>query len=385
MVCSIAESRAKPKVFNVMDYGAIANGKTDNSKAFLRAWREACEWEGKARVLIPQGTYMLYPVEFIGPCEGHMAFVIRGTLKAPSEAAQAGFYSAEKWINFRNVKGLGVGGGGTVDGQGAASWPLNDCGTNANCQTLPTTMRFDFVSNARIHHLKSIDSKSTHFTIFGCENLNITKVQISAPSDSPNTDGIKIGTSRHVGISRATIGTGDDCVSVLPGSSDIRISEVVCGPGHGISVGSLGKYVDEKDVRGVIVRNSSLRETSNGVRIKTWATDYASTASGFLFEDIVMDNVLNPITIDQNYCPHGACNQKASSHVQISNVVYKNIWGTSSSEVAVTLQCSESAPCNNIVLGNINLSYHGSGRAPSSHCSHVNGFSFGKQSPPSCL
>ncbi|GMN57846.1 hypothetical protein TIFTF001_026943 [Ficus carica] len=384
MVWSVAEAKGKPKVFNVMKYGATANGQTDDSKAFLTAWSEACEWEGRARILIPRGSYMLYPVEFMGPCKGHTTVVIRGTLNAPSEA-QALFFNT-KWIGFRYIDGLNVGGGGTFNGQGVASWPHNDCIMNTNCQPLPTSVKFDFVKNARIHHLKSIDSKNTHFAVFRCENLNFTKVRILAPANSPNTDGIKIGGSQNVGITRSTIGTGDDCVAVLPGSSDIRISEVVCGPGHGISVGSLGKYKGEEDVRRVVVRNSTLRGTSNGLRIKTWASAFASEASDFLFEDIEMDNVRNPITIDQNYCPHGSCNPQASSHVQISNVKYKNIWGTSCSKIAVNLHCSESAPCKGIVLGNINLAHHrDSVGIASSSCSHANGVSYGQQNPSSCL
>lgn len=44
-----------------------------------------------------------------------------------------------------------------------------------------------------------------------------------------------------------------------------------------------------------------------------------------------------------------------SSAVQIQNVVYKNIGGTSASDEAVKLDCSKSYPCQGIVLQNINL------------------------------
>ena len=67
------------------------------------------------------------------------------------------------------------------------------------------------------------------------------------------------------------------------------------------SVGSLGKYPDEKDVRGVVVTNCTIRNADNGVRIKTWGGSAPSQASNILFEDIIMDNVKNPIIIDQTY------------------------------------------------------------------------------------
>lgn len=74
------------------------------------------------------------------------------------------------------------------------------------------------------------------------------------------------------------------------------------------SVGSLGKYEDEEDVRGVQVKNCTIRGTSNGIRIKTFPFKpniIPIKASGFLFQDIVMDNVKNPIIIDQEYCGRG--------------------------------------------------------------------------------
>lgn len=67
------------------------------------------------------------------------------------------------------------------------------------------------------------------------------------------------------------------------------------------SIGSLGHYDDEADVRGIIVKNCSLRETDNGVRIKTYKTDSPSKASGIIFQDLIMTRVRNPIIIDQEY------------------------------------------------------------------------------------
>ena len=106
------------------------------------------------------------------------------------------------------------------------------------------------------------------------------------------------------------IGTGDDCVSIGPGSVGVTITSLQCGPGHGISVGSLGKYEDEDDVSGVRVRNCTLKGTTNGVRIKTWPNSHASAASDMIFENIFMDDVANPIIINQQYCASSSCDNK---------------------------------------------------------------------------
>ncbi|GKA53031.1 exopolygalacturonase-like protein [Tanacetum coccineum] len=117
-----------------------------------------------------------------------------------------------------------------------------------------------------------------------------------------------MGGSSQIKIHDSTIMTGDDCISMVSGTHDVEIWNVQCGPGHGFSIGSLGKYNKEEVVRGITVRDSSLRETQNGVRIKTWASATPNLASDIIFDKIYMDNVDNPILIDQQYCPH--CNSR---------------------------------------------------------------------------
>ncbi|XVE50271.1 hypothetical protein DITRI_Ditri01bG0148800 [Diplodiscus trichospermus] len=83
----------------------------------------------------------------------------------------------------------------------------------------------------------------------------------------------------------------------------ITISRVASGPGHGISVRSLGKSKDEHVV-GITVVNCTLINTMNGVRVKTWPASLEGVAVDMHFEDIIMVNVSSPILIDQGYSPH---------------------------------------------------------------------------------
>ncbi|CAL9158946.1 unnamed protein product [Musa hybrid cultivar] len=144
--------------------------------------------------------------------------------------------------------------------------------------------------------------------IFQSRDITLDSIKITAPGDSPNTDGIHIADSTNIQVTNSVIGTGDDCISIGPGCTNLTIFNVICGPGHGISIGSLGKNANEKDVTGLTVRQCTLTGTSNGLRIKTWPSSPSSLkATGFVFEDIIMNNVYNPIIIDQNYCPYVNC------------------------------------------------------------------------------
>lgn len=104
------------------------------------------------------------------------------------------------------------------------------------------TLRIHDVTNASIQGITSWNSKMFHFHIHNSQNLKVENVHITAPRDSPNTDGIHISNSKDVQIVDSSIGTGDDCISLGDGCKNIKISGIACGPGHGISIGSLGKY-----------------------------------------------------------------------------------------------------------------------------------------------
>lgn len=173
------------------------------------------------------------------------------------------------------------------------------------------SLQLSFIKNSTVSDITSKDSKNFHVNVLGCKNLTFQHFTINAPGDSINSDGIHIGRSLGINVLNTNIGTGDDCISLGDGSKQVTITNVTCGPGHGISVGSLGKYNVEEPVEGIIVKNCTLMNTSNGVRIKTWpASPAAGTASDMHYEDIIMVNVSNPILIDQEYCPHNLCNKQ---------------------------------------------------------------------------
>ncbi|KAF3453366.1 hypothetical protein FNV43_RR03806 [Rhamnella rubrinervis] len=377
----VVNVEAQAAVFDVVRYGAVADGKTDNTKAFSEAWNQACQTRGSTMVLIPKGTYLLNPIIFEGPCKGRTGFSIQGTLKASTDKQ---YFGLGYWINFRYVNDLAIDGRGSLDGQGPSAWPYNSCSKASSCRVLPTSLKLDFITNSIVNGITLIDSKQVQINLFACQGLKISNVKIQAPADSPNTDGIHMGKSIDIEIFNSEISTGDDCISLSPGSRNINVHNVLCGPGHGISVGSLGKGPDEDDVEALAVRNSTFVGTENGVRVKTWATNYPSNVRNLTYDQIHMVNVRNPIIIDQKYCLTGNCKQgSSSSQVQIRDVKFRNIWGDSTSEVAVDLECSQSRPCQGIELNNIDLVYN---KGPArSYCSNAGGVALGRQTPPSCL
>ncbi|KAL0540576.1 hypothetical protein IC582_020584 [Cucumis melo] len=364
-------------IFDVTKYGAKPNA--DITQALADAWKEACASTSPCKIVIPTGTYKLGTIELKGECKSPIEIQVQGTLQAPPDL------TGEDWVHFKYIDYLSVTSGGVFDGQGKQAWESNDCDKNPKCARIPMNLKFSFIKNAIVSDITSKDSKNFHIQVLGCNNLTFQHVNVNAPETSINTDGIHIGRSLGINILNTNIGTGDDCISLGDGSKQVTITNVTCGPGHGISVGSLGRYNLEEPVEGLQVKNCTLTGTTNGLRIKTWpASPAAGVASDMHYEDVVMNNVMNPILIDQEYCPYNQCNKQVPSKVKISKVSFKNIRGTSGNAAAVTLVCSSSNPCDGVELADIDLTYSGSEGPITSRCANVKPTVSGKQNPPAC-
>ncbi|KAH0935188.1 hypothetical protein HID58_012305 [Brassica napus] len=351
-------------IVDVRSFGARANDHRDSTKAFVAAWDMACKSSSSSvDLIIPRGEFHVGPLRFSGPCTNvtHLTVRVKGNLKASTDLSK--YRSGGGWIEFGWINGLTLTGGGTFDGQGALAWPFNNCTTDSHCKLLPTvrtlkrtSLKFVGMNRTIVRRISSVNSKFFHMALVQCRDFKGTRLNITAPSDSPNTDGIHIERSSNVYFSRSHIATGDDCVSIGQGNSQITITSIKCGPGHGISVGSLGRYPNEKDVKGLVVRDCKMSGTTNGIRIKTWADSPGlSAATNMTFQNIIMSNVTNPIIIDQSYCPFSSCSSNVPSKVKLSEIYFKNIRGSSSSKVAVQLHCSEGMPCKKVYLENVHL------------------------------
>eukprot|EP00257_Ricinus_communis_P027177 XP_025014591.1 exopolygalacturonase-like [Ricinus communis] len=362
-------AEANVNVFNVRKYGAKADGKSDISKALLSAWKDACATMGSNKIVIPKGVYFLSEADIKGPCKGAIRFQVRGTIKAPIDPSAHS--KADSWIIFSYIDQFILNGGGTFDRQGEIAWKNNNCAQNLKCNSLPISLRFNFITNSIVQDIASIQSKNFHVNILGCKDLTFQNFTITAPTTSANTDGIHIGRSNRINITDSNISTSDDCISLGDGSQQICVTNVRCRPGHGISVGSLGKFKNEEPVSGFFVKNCTISNTTNRVRIKTWPGSYSGIVSDMHFEDIKMENMWNPIIIDQLYCPWNQCNPKIPSKVKISNISFKNIKGSSATVIAVQLNCSSSVPCEKVELADINLTYNGIEGPPKSKCANI--------------
>ncbi|KAI3525127.1 hypothetical protein L2E82_02445 [Cichorium intybus] len=364
-------------IFDVTKYGAKGDGKTDDSPAFMMAWMAACQAQqiDRSIIVVPaKKTFLLKPISFIGPCNPtHVYVQVSGNIVGPNKKTDWSGYHLDTWLSFSMVSGLTVSGSGQIDGQGPIWWQNACIGSPApgtSCHA-PVALMFKRCNGLRLNGLTHVNSPRVHITITACNNVIVSNLRIIAPETSPNTDGINVASSTNVNIRDSIIGTGDDCIAISGGSSNVEISGILCGPGHGISIGALGKGGADV-VENIQVQNCTIRKTLAGLRIKSWqgGSGYARNIS---FKAIKLDAVYNPIMIDQYYCPTQKDCIISTSAIKLSDISFIGIVGTSSMDKVINLSCSESVACTNIVLDSVYISSITPGRKVYGTCINAHG------------
>ncbi|GMP87392.1 hypothetical protein CsSME_00039785 [Camellia sinensis var. sinensis] len=230
------------------------------------AWDIACLFESGVLLVPFSYSFMIQSTIFTGPCQSGFVFQVDGTLMPPDGPdLWPDSNSKNQWLIFYRINEISLQGGGLIDGRGKKWWDLP-------CKPYKGANR----------------------------------TTLSGPCDSPIVS--------------------DDCVSIGSGYYDVDIRNLTCGLGHGISIGSLGNHNTRACVSNVTVRDTVIKQSDNGVRIKTWQGGHGAV-SGIMFSNVHMENVRNPIMIDQFYCLSKDCSNQTTA-VFVSDIIYMNIKGT---------------------------------------------------------
>ncbi|XP_042030028.1 polygalacturonase-like [Salvia splendens] len=115
-----------------------------------------------------------------------------------------------------------------------------------------------------------------------------------------------------------------------------------------------GHCSNPTDLRDIFI----LLDTDNGLRIKTFGPSPPGLVSDITFKNNTLNNVYNPIIIDQHYCPGSEC-EGGDSSVAIRGVKFIDIRGSSSTEVGVKIDCTKWHPCSGIELKRVSLTFKG--------------------------
>lgn len=225
-------------MFNILDYGAVADGKTLNTQAIQNAI-DACFYAGGGRVVIPSGIFKTGTVWLKSGVELHLE--INATLLAsdnmddynPLDAYEQNFsVPFEYWVGkhliiAHEVENVAITGLGTVDGNCYAfvdddfnnpQWFRWRAGS-FKCKD-PEKLRpgqlivFIECRHVRVHDVTVRNSGCWSLFLHGCEYVGIRGYKAFNPINMLNSDGLDIDSSRYVTVSDCIIHSGDDGITI---------------------------------------------------------------------------------------------------------------------------------------------------------------------------
>ena len=230
IACPDVRAGSPSQSFNIVDFGAIADGQTVNTAAIQKAL-DACSQAGGGIVRVPSGTYLT----------GSLRLQDNDTLSLEAGATLLGSgriqdYPTKDVIQAKGVKNITILGPGAIDGQGHLFWTFDPNLSKSelrninfsrihywkhNEQNSGDLVALTRCSNVKLSGVTLQNSQSWTCNLLDCDNVSVDSIRIRNPLNGPNTDGIDVDGCQNVLISNCDICTGDDAVCLKNRSNAI--------------------------------------------------------------------------------------------------------------------------------------------------------------------
>lgn len=222
---------ASAQVFNPLSYGAVGNGRVDDTRA-VRAAAAALAAARGGTLLMPLGyTFLTGPFNLTS----NSVLVVAGTLLASNSSTDSFLVPPLPWfgggvdapmsgepewspiISAWAAENVSITGGGIIDGNGAAWWACSDAklvGPPCNGYSRPQLLRPTHVRRFALWNVTLRDSPSWTIHLANVTDAVLSNFSVLAPADRGNTDGVDVDCSRNVTVTDFFYAGGDDAVAM---------------------------------------------------------------------------------------------------------------------------------------------------------------------------
>jgi polygalacturonase len=335
------------QTFDVTSYGAVGDGTTVDTAAIQNAIN-AAHAAGGGTVRVPAGIYLSGPLRLASSI--NLEVDGGATLRMLPRGSYPS--SSTPFLTVSSLNNVEISGAGVIDGQGAGWWASS---------SRPRLIQVSNSSIVAFAGVTLLNSPREHLAFGATNNVTINGITISAPANSPNTDGIDVAGSNYL-IENCTIATGDDNIAMKPqnvANRNITITNCTFGSGHGLSIG--GQTNDGLD--GLTVTNCAFNGTMIGLRMKA-GRGFGGLVQNVSYDQITMTNVATPLWVT-SYYQNGTATDPSNPAQDPGqpvtgttpfwqNISYSNITATGATNAGTFYGLPE-APIVNVTLTNVNI------------------------------
>ncbi len=278
----------------------------------FRAAVEGLAAQGGGTLFVPAGRYETAPVFLMSDITLHLdagarvVFSDDETLFAAVDTEFEGIPGKAYMpcVYAKNARNVRIEGAGVLDGSGAKWWQKLRQGTLVLPR--PYLVCFQNCADVSMDGVTLVNSPCWTVHPLYCERVNISRLTIKNPADSPNTDGINPDGCCNVRIADCVIDVGDDCIAIKAGTEDTpdkRPCENVIISGCHMLHGHGGVVIGSEmsgGVKNVLVTNCVFQGTDRGIRLKT-RRGRGGSVENLSFSHILMEDVLCPFVFNMYY------------------------------------------------------------------------------------
>ncbi len=288
--CSYLFSSNGITVYNVLDYGAVNDGRTYCTQPFQNAIDE-CAKNGGGTVYVPTGNYLI----------GTIILKSNICLELAENATILGSenidnYNPGKLIYARDETNISIKGYGVINGQGKIFWD----GLKMRHPRPSNLIGFEHCNNIHIDDVTITNSPMFNIALVDCDMVYINGIKIINPMRSENTDGIDPISCKNVFISNCYIETGDDGICLKteqPGKNceNIVITNcIIISDDTAIKLGTSS----EAEIRQCAFSNIIIRNSRDGIAL--YMKD-GGKYEDIQFSNINIETVISDSTNSNNY------------------------------------------------------------------------------------
>jgi len=302
------------KCLSIADSGAVADGKTLNTKAIQEAI-DLLATGGGGTLVVPKGIFLTASIFLKPGVNLHLeeGAVLKGSTNASDYPRMRtrieGHYEQNflpALVNADRCDRLNISGTGILDGSGEPYWQAFWAGHAANKSfknldvLRPQMALIENSEGVRITGITFKDSPFWTLHLYRCSNALVENVRFEVPDGKkcPSSDGIDVDSCQNVTIRGCTFRVDDDCICMKgskgplamedtdsPPVEHIRIENCVFERGHGVV--TLGS--EATVVRDVVVENCKSTGPIVLARLKL-RPDTPQRYEDIHFRNITLDN-----------------------------------------------------------------------------------------------
>jgi polygalacturonase len=400
---SVKEPIFRDKTYLVSDFGAIADGRYDNTAAIKKAII-TCSEDGGGTVSVPAGKYFTGPIHMESNVNLHLqeGAELLFSINPKDYPIVHTSWEGTELMNYSPLiyaykkTNVAITGEGTINGQANEGnwWPWAGKGygfkkgTPSQADPLnrkrlvdmaeegvpvaqrifgeghyirPSFVQFFECTNVMLKDISIVNAP--FWIIHPIKSVNVIVDGVTVTSHGPNNDGCDPEYCKNVIIRNCSFNTGDDCIAIKSGrdadgrrvnipSENIVVQNCKMFDGHGgVTMGS----EISAGVRNVFVENCDMDspELDRAIRIKS------NTRRGGFVENVYVRNVRvgqvkeSVLGIDMFYSIHG--NQTGNYKPSVQNILMENITVKNGGKYGILAKGIDALPIKNITFKNVTI------------------------------